>query len=184
MLCTSAFNFMKDKLLSVKGNYCEIGIFEGDSLSQLAKMYPEKRFYGIDPFIEDGHTSHITSVARGQTMNQQKQRTIQNIDGLQNLLIFQMTSSQFSKNINEETIAALNIDWVLVDGSHHYDDVCVDIILAMYLIGDKPGGIIFDDLHQLDVKLAYDKFVRNFNYKISEQQYLTDDKVVVVHKVN
>lgn len=51
LCCTAGFEFMNNKLASIKSNYLEIGVFDGDSIAGLAKKYPDKKIYAIDPFI-------------------------------------------------------------------------------------------------------------------------------------
>ena len=37
--------------------YLEIGSYDGEGIAMLSNKFPDKTFYSIDPFIEDGHTS-------------------------------------------------------------------------------------------------------------------------------
>ena len=63
----------------------------------------------------------------------------------------------------------MNVAAVYIDGSHHCEDVIVDIKLAMKLIGTKKGFVVFDDLHIPDVKAAV--IAANFLYNGKFQRW-------------
>lgn len=169
MFCWPAFDYFKQQLPNNEFNYLEIGIFNGDSIAELARANTNKIIYGIDPFIEDGCTMHTTHVKENESMPTQRQNTYNNIAGLNNIKLFEMKSVDFYNQLTDEMVKEMNIGWILVDGSHHYEDVVVDIKLAFRLIGNKKGAIIFDDTHCLSVRKAYDEFLITYKDQIISQ---------------
>jgi hypothetical protein len=173
MFCEPGFDFFKRELKKSNFNYLEIGVFNGDSIHDLAKKFPEKTIFGVDPFIEDGCTMHTTNVLENEHMPTQKQNTMNNITGLDNIKFFEMTSIQFHNSLTTEMIDEMDIGWVLIDGSHHYKDVLNDTHLAMKLIGNRKGGIVFDDCDMYDVRKVVDEFLVIYTDNITKQDDLS-----------
>lgn len=182
MFCGPGFDFMREELYSSKSNYLEIGIFNGDSIAQLAKEHPEHKFYGIDPFIEDGFTTHTTGVTRGNQITVQKNTALRLNRRLKNVKIFQQTSQQFLTDLDNTQLKKLNVGHVLIDGSHHYHDVVLDGILAVLLIGNKPGTIIFDDIGLPGVAKAHEEWIEANRLCISQSILLTPG--IIVYRIN
>jgi hypothetical protein len=159
MFCGPGFDFFQRELQVSPYNALEIGIFNGDSISQLGILFPDKKIYGVDPFIEDGNTSHSTGVAQGEVLVSQRQNSYMLNNNLSNVKIYEMTSQEFLNSLTQSTIDELNVAHVLIDGSHHYADVVLDGILALTLIDKKPGTIVFDDVNLPDVGKAHDEWV-------------------------
>jgi tRNA G46 methylase TrmB len=113
MFCKPGFDFLVHALYTIPSNYLEIGVFNSDSIANIATIYPSKKIYGIDPFIEDGYTSHVTDVNRGELLSQQKQNTLNNIKDLQNVEGVKMAQNEFlekyEKQISLEYILTPNI---------------------------------------------------------------------------
>jgi Methyltransferase domain len=158
MLCSFGFNFFRQSLHEFNGNHVEIGIFKGDGIRSIADCFPEKMMYGIDPFIEDGHTCDITKVVKGGNMDNVKTEAMSYIDGRENIHLFEMTSADFADMLTDENIQQLDVTSVLIDGSHWYNDVVIDGDLAVRLIADKKGVIVFDDTEQPGVGQALEEF--------------------------
>lgn len=167
MFCIPGFEFFANHLSQSPYNYLEIGVFNGDSIGHLARHYSAKTVFGIDPFIEDGCTTHTSGVTENEYMSAQHENTLKNIDGLDNVVLFTMTSKEFNDILTDEMIADMDVGWVLIDGSHHYEDVINDAHMAMRLIGKRAGAIIFDDLNIDGVKQAHDEFVLAYAGQIS-----------------
>ena len=172
MFCLPGYNFIKGYLQHTERNYLEIGVFNGESIALLAQKYPEKQIYAVDPFIEDGNTSHTTGVERGQAMPTQKENTHNNIKDLDNVVLHEITSIEFGKILTDEMIAKMNIGCILIDGSHHYEDVIADGHLAMRLIGDDVGAIIFDDTNLPGVNKAYQEWQSIYADKVHQTKNL------------
>jgi len=167
-------------------NYLEIGVYNGDSIAELARMYPNKTIYAVDPFVEDGFTSHDTGVDRGEYMSQQEANTRQNIAGLDNVVLFKMTSQEFAKMLTDEMIELMNIGHVLVDGSHHYEDVIIDCELSARLFNGKQGVIVFDDANLLGVAQALTEFGEKYKDKIDNtlDLYITRPGHIITYFMN
>jgi len=159
MFCQPGYYFFNHELTYSPYNYLEIGVFNGDSIAGIAKTHPNRIIYGVDPFIEDGCTVEHTGVNVNEFMPTQKQNTEANIEGVENVVLFEMLSSELADALTDELVADMNVAWVLIDGSHHYDDVTNDYRLAMRLIGDRKGGVVFDDLNLPGVQQAYNEFL-------------------------
>jgi len=163
MFCQPGFEYFRQRLADSPYNYLEIGVFNGDSIAALAQGYPNKIIYGIDPFVEDGCTTHTTHVQQGQPMPTQRANTYQNIQGLNNVVMHEMTTKQFAQQLTDSDIERMQVAWVLIDGSHHLDDVMIDVDLAVRLIGPRVGGIVFDDLNMPDVDCARQYFINRYH---------------------
>jgi hypothetical protein len=154
------YNFVLDELANLPGNYLEIGVFNGDGFAKIAKKHTNKMCYAIDPFIEDGHTQHTSGVPSGEKMNIQKQNYLKETENLSNVTLYELTSIRFYDNLTEQLIDEMNISIVVIDGSHHYNDVVNDYKLSLKLLKNKGEGIvIFDDTHVSDVLQAYNEFL-------------------------
>lgn len=186
MFCIPGFDYFKHHLANSQTNYLEIGVFNGDSIAHLARMHPHIHVYGVDPFIEDGCTTHTTGVQEHQHMPTQRENTYRNIEGLFNVDLFEMFSTDFADTITDEVAQALNIGYVLIDGSHHYADVIKDVHLAMRLIGNKPGAIVFDDVNLPGVAQAYQEFLELYagRYAPVEDIYETHRGHILAHAIN
>jgi Methyltransferase domain len=145
ILCGAAFRYFYNNLVELKGNYLEIGVFEGFMLRELAKKYPDRMFYGVDPFIEDGNTrGHASTMQeKGERMPEQEGITERNIEGLPNVKLFKETSREFGERLTDEMITKLNIGAMLVDGDHSYEEASNDFRIASRLL--KNGGVMYPD---------------------------------------
>lgn len=186
MFCVPGFDFFNRQLKNSPYNYLEIGVFNGDSIAQLGREHPDHKIFGVDPFIEDGYTSGHTDVVQGQSANQQKINTAENIKGLQNVVLFEMMSSEFANTLSDTMIADMNVGWVLIDGSHHYPDVIQDAKLAMRMIGNRSGGIVFDDVNLPGVASAYREFLQQYQKQTGPAMdiYSTHTGHIIAHFIN
>lgn len=170
MLCRDAFDFFLRELPKLPGNYLEFGVFDGETISRLAAAFPEKQFYGVDPFIEDGNTYHISGVGRGDPMPCQRQSSMDRVRGMKNVQIFIEASRDFARRFdppNEPGLLAMKLSAVLVDGSHHYEDASSDFMLAGRAL--EGGGVIFfDDTYLEGVSRSVREFRAEFEPRISE----------------
>lgn len=183
MLCTTGYQFLLENLKNFTGNHLDIGVFDGDGMANLASAYPDKTIYGIDPFIEDGNTSQLTSVNRGENMVTQKEKTVNRLSPYTNTLLNIMTSKEFLDLLTPENINIMNINSVFVDGSHWYEDVLIDAELAFKLIGKNQGMITFDDLNTSEVKKAYDEICITYKELITETFVIYEDAGVLYQAV-
>ena len=105
-------NVLSDFIDKSNLNYLEIGCFDGVTLTTIALKYKNKKIYGIDPFISDGHTGTVIDTV----LETQKQNLNSNISNADNIIFFESTTDQFLKE--KPNYTKLNIDCVFVDGSH------------------------------------------------------------------
>ena len=167
MFCQPGFRAFQTALPDSSYNYLEIGVFNGDSIAQLASENPGKTMYGIDPFIEDGFTTKHTQKLQGQSIDTQRAATYNEIKDLTNVVLFEVTSQAFANILTDEMVTDMNIAWVLIDGSHNADDVGIDVDLAMRLIGTKNGGIVMDDLNIEGPRKGFEKLQLEYSDQIS-----------------
>lgn len=132
-----------------KNNFLEIGCYHGYNLAFLSKLYPNKKIYGTDPFISDGHVEGEP----GYKLTKQKENLYSNIKNCENVSFYEMSSEEFLKTqINN--LATMNISAVFIDGAHVLKHILIDIELAFECIKSNSSGtgdIIFHDLHIKDV---------------------------------
>jgi hypothetical protein len=117
MLSPEIYDFFSKALKTISGNHLEIGIFDGMGIRKLALEFPSKKFYTIDPFIEDGNTMPQSHVAKSELMGSIKDHALANID-LPNIRHFLMKSIDFKNSLSEEQLDELNIEAISIDGSH------------------------------------------------------------------
>ena len=167
-------NDIKEFLNKTTGNYLEIGVFWGYFLAETAINFPHKKIYGIDPFISDGNLG--SEYPLGNSMPGVREVCMTNINGLDNIILFECTTEEFSKNINYEILNSVTC--VLVDGSHIYEDVCVDIDLIAKIKNDDEKLIVFDDLGLPGVDRAMEYF--KFKFKDRIKQEISAEKFIIV----
>jgi hypothetical protein len=144
ILASEAFKFFYEELENTTGNYLEIGTFEGYMLRELARLYPQKMLYGIDPFIEDGNTTgHNDGVQKGEFMYKQCEITNANVVGIPNIKFFCETSREWSKRQTCGDYKRMGVTAVFVDGDHSYEEATNDLAIATCLLSD--GGVIYVD---------------------------------------
>lgn len=144
ILAVDAFKFFYEELENTPGNYLEIGTFEGYMLRELAKLYPKKMFYGIDPFIEDGNTTgHNDGVHKGEFMYRQCEITNANVEGVPNIVFYQESSREWIKRQSSEDIHHMKVTSVFVDGDHSYEEALNDLSIAAAIM--ENGGVIYVD---------------------------------------
>lgn len=186
LLSAHVYTAAEQFLGKLPGNYLEIGVFNGVGTARLGRGFTSKIIYAIDPFIEDGYTVGASRVEQGQPMPSQRDACHNNIQGLDNIILFEMTSEDFVSILTDEMVTDMNISWVTIDGSHHYNDVVIDYKLAMRLIGDRAGVIVFDDMAHIGVRRAYYEFMAQYAERVNPvggEIYLADGgaRVVIVN---
>jgi len=162
-------NFFKNNLKDDGFNYLEIGVYFGVGISTLADEFPKKQIFAIDPFIEDGNTSHHSGVGENQPLRSQRGNTFELASTRPNIKIFEMTSQQFYTELTEDAITSMNVNAVFIDGDHHYEHVVNDYKLALSLIGNKPGIVVFDDTSLDGVVRAMAEFENSIQSRLAEK---------------
>lgn len=182
MFTPRTLSFFKQHLDQLPTNYLEIGVYQGESIKELGIAFPDKKIIGVDPFIEDGNTTHDSGIDRGNQLLSQREMTVAGIANLDNVKLYEMTSEKFYVNLTPELIEELNVGAVFIDGSHWYEDVVIDYKVALALIGNKRGIVCFDDLHILDVLRACNEFCNICGDRIIERVDLTISNSVFILK--
>ena len=160
-------SYINNVLSLFDGNYLEIGVYDGQSIATLATNFSNKMIYAIDPFIEDGNTQWHSGVATGNELKSQRDSTYNFIKDATNIKLFEITSKDFYSSLTTENIIDYNIQIVFIDGAHQYDEVVNDYLLALELLNDKNGIIIFDDTHIADVVAGIEKFELHIGLRAS-----------------
>lgn len=165
MLSPEIYNFFSTALKNSIGNHLEIGIFDGTGIRKLAMEFPNKKFYTIDPFIEDGNTTSVSHVSKFEVMGSIKDYALANID-LPNIKHFMMKSIDFKNSFSDDQLDELMITSISIDGSHWYDDVKADIDISKRILRNKNGIIHFHDCVMIpDVSKAYKEFIEETGFK-------------------
>ncbi len=157
ILGKESYKALLEEIPKYPGNYLEIGVYDGDMLKDFAKRWPDKTFYGIDPFMSCKDTTDHTGVTIGEHMDAQRESALNNFKGVSNIVFFEVTSRLFMETMNQDTLDAMNVDVVYVDGDHSYGDTLNDLWLAARLITN--GLIYVDDIQLPNVKRAMEHFM-------------------------
>lgn len=181
LLAKDAFEVMQERLRIAQGNYLETGSFNGDFVARLAKQFPEKQFYCVDPFIEDGNTTHITKVDEGRGLYEPEYLFLKNTSSLPNVALFRQTSKSFYSDSHPSFLWSLKIQTILIDGHHRFDHVINDIYLSMDLLRGVIDGLIYlDDFNTADVASAVSFACLKFKPMITKV-YRVKDGGFVIH---
>jgi len=165
MLSPEIYNFFSTILKNTSGNHLEIGIFDGTGIRKLAEEFPDKKFYTIDPFIEDGNTTSASHVSKFEIMGSIKDWALANLN-LPNIKHFMLKSIDFNNNFSDDQLDELMITSISIDGSHWYDDVKADINISKRIFRNKSGLIHFHDCVMIpDVAKAYKEFIEETGFK-------------------
>lgn len=166
ILSGGGYQYFREHLDDLPGNYLEIGVFEGVMLRELATLFPHKKFYGIDPFIEDGNTSgHNGGYPKGEVTVNQMNLAHENLDNLPNVKLFEQTSRSFFAERTHHDLHTMDVTSVFVDGDHSYPEARNDIFNSIRLL--KDGGVILvDDAGLPDVKRAIFEVASTYHDKM------------------
>jgi len=162
ILSPAAADSIRNWFNTNKGDYLEIGVYNGVFLSEVAKTYEDKKVFGIDPFISDGHTGQ----PRGEALTTPKDNTYQNISGLNNVTLWEATTQDC---LNKKYYTKLsNVSCAFIDGSHHYNDIVVDIDFITSIQNKSEMYVVFDDLHIPDVINSIEYFKTKIGDRLTE----------------
>jgi len=168
ILSGSVYSYAEKTLPSVKGNYFEIGVFNGIGFAELGKNNSDKKCYAVDPFIEDGHTISSSGMQTGAYLSNQKQSFLDHTKDLTNIVLYEMTSKQFADQLTDEQCKEMNVSMITIDGDHHYENVVIDFGIAIRLLGKREGCIIADDTDVPGVMQAYNEFKEQYSVRIKD----------------
>jgi hypothetical protein len=174
MFCRAAYDLAVRELPKLGRNYLEIGVFAGDAVNKLAGLFPAVNFHGIDPFIEDGYTTHTTNRTQGQVIPVQQQQARANFNARANAYLHEMTSEQFDHDYADLVLNQLDVGFVLIDGDHHLAPARLDGALAMRLIGSGAGVVVWDDCNLPEVGQARDQWLEQYRDRIESVADISD----------
>ena len=133
------------------GGVCaEIGVLAGDFSERILAKRP-RQLHLIDPWEYRPGPEYIGW--HGPYMNQDTMDAIyggvcKRLGGKSNVMIHRVSSELACAHVPED-----GLDWIYIDGDHHYDAVSNDI--RWWWSKLKPGGLmVFDDLIHPDVRGA------------------------------
>ncbi len=164
ILTLASYQPLLEQIPLFSGNYLEIGVYEGDMLRDFAERWPDKMFYGIDPFLSDKDTIGHTGVPIGERLEKQRAESLSKFN-LPNIVFFEQTSQSFLKEKSQDELDKMNVTVVYVDGNHSYEDTLTDLCLSGKLI--KNDGLIYiDDFDLPSVLMATQDFIGLNNNRI------------------
>lgn len=154
ILTFAAKQIVNDWLVNNNGNYLEIGSYYGVMVSELAEAFPDRIMYCIDPFIADGWTGQ----EKGTELSEIEKAFIENTKSHKNIKLNRMTTKQVLEKKLDNLLKDVTV--IFVDGSHHFDDILIDIDLvdAIHKKTDNRFMVLFDDLHIQDVQRGVEEF--------------------------
>lgn len=167
MLAKYLYEKIDDILSKDKLTFMEIGSFDGEGIAMLAKKYADRTFYSIDPFIEDGHTNHITMCNKGEEILKVREQFYNNISKVKNVIHFDTTTRCF---IDTNKNYLPQIDILLIDGDHSFEGCMTDLSLAVLLSKNKELIVLMDDTTKESVRNAIKVFTTLFNIKIVQKE--------------
>ena len=176
ILSTAYCGKVLDWLENTNGSYLEIGVYNGVFLSFVAELFPQHNVFGIDPFIGDGHTGQ----PQGSKLSDQFENAHKNIEEFPNAKIRVSTTKECLDNHYYKELE--EVSCVLVDGSHHYDDILIDFEFILQIRNKKNMLVLFDDLHIKDVVDAISFFEKEHSYRIISKMY--DTPTIVGFELN
>ena len=169
-------SYIIDYLTNNKGDYLEIGCFNGAFIAQIAKKFPNKNIYGIDPFIAD---EHIKGHKPDNFMPDIKENLYKNIKDINNITFWESTTYNCLQKEKYKDLS--NVSCILIDGSHRYKDIIVDIDFILNIKNKHEMLIIFDDMQVPDVieAVMYFKTKLNIRIKASKRHKTTGEYFII-----
>lgn len=149
---------IEDIISSLKENcvMVEVGCYYGESTLMWESSEKIIKIYAVDPWKNFYDTNDIAS-QRGN-MAEVERIFDENIKNSTKIIKIKSTSIEASKTFEDESL-----DFIYLDGSHTYNDLCNDIIHWLPKI-KKNGIIAGHDITWISVKSAVEKHLGK-NYK-------------------
>ena len=146
---------------------CEVGVWQGKNAFNILQSIPNVKLTLVDPYtnhpyVRKPRTEEKIVAAEAQAYIRLEGR---------NVLFLRELSEHAVMDIPDE-----DLDFVYIDGEHHYDQVMLDLILWSRKV--RSGGILCghdyfkDDRHVMGVVYAVNDYARIHNIKL----YITDIK--------
>ena len=173
------FNYLsslcRETLFKSPGNVCEVGVYRGGTLIELAKIVkevcPQYKVFGIDTFrghpYTDGHPVHPKGKYSDVDINKLKE-LIKNIDLDNFIILFEGKVEEIWNNLQLENISFAHIDCDLYIPIKY----CAENIPKKM---NKDSVIYFDDYGHDHCAGATKAVLEIFNKNILNDIYLSDD---------
>lgn len=153
---------IREFLNTYPGNYLEIGVYHAYFLATLCGEYKDKHFTGIDPFISDG----CVPGERGSSIPDIEEIAKHNIQQTDNGMIIVSTTQEFLKSNEVENILK-RVSCVLIDGSHHYEDITYDLELVLKIKNNLKKAVFFDDTSVEDVSKSVSELLIKLGSRVT-----------------
>lgn len=140
-------------------DYMEIGSFDGEGIVFLSKKFPGRKYYAIDPFIEDGHTRQKTHTKKGLKIDYIRNKFVKNVNGSEIITHYDMTSKEF---MDKELYNTISPDILFIDGDHSFEGATLDLSLAMLFANKKRLFVVMDDTQHKSVMEAVQTFASEY----------------------
>lgn len=144
------------------GSYLEIGMYYGHFFTRVCNLFPDRPFYGVDPFISDG----CTRDPQGTVMDDIEEIARYNVSQTKNGSIYKGTTKEFLEREDAKEILK-TVSCVLIDGSHHYEDIVYDLNLVQTIENDYEKLVLFDDITAPDVERAIQDMAQRLSGRIT-----------------
>lgn len=161
-LSTAFHDPVREFLNTYPGNYLEIGVYQGHFLATLCGEYPDKYFFGIDPFISDG----CVPGEKGSAIPEVEEIALHNILQTANGNLIKSTTENFLKSDIVESVLG-RVSCILIDGSHHYEDIVHDLELVLKISNNLKKAVFFDDTLVEDVAKAKLELIKKLEHRIT-----------------
>lgn len=171
-LTNSFCNTIRNWLRINTGEYLEIGSYNGYFISELAEEFPKTPMYSIEPFITDAYAVEDKEKLKKEIKENYKYNT----NCFQNIIHLELKTKYCLEK--DYGVFLSNVCCVLVDGSHNYNDIVIDVNFINSIKNNRYMMVVFDDLHIEDVIEGIKYFEKIFDSKISEKVYDKDNKFI------
>lgn len=145
------------------GNYLEIGSESGSRLTVLAREFPEKTIISID-----GDPANFETIYK-------------EIAKFTNVMFYDTTVAEFTSTLSDNTADTMAVDTVLINLPKDYADSAEAVKLAVKLLSNEPGQVLFANCDNENISAAIVEFKYLIGYRIIDT--LSLDTTTLVFKV-
>ena len=161
-LSTAFHDPVREFLNTYPGNYLEIGTYQGHFLATICSEYLDKSFFGIDPFISDG----CVPGERGTAIPKVEEVASHNILQTTNGSLIKCTTQDFLKSDIVGNVLE-RVSCILIDGSHHYEDIVYDLELVLRISNNLKKVVFFDDTAVPDVTKSVQELISKLGDRVN-----------------
>jgi hypothetical protein len=172
-LSTAFHNPVREFLNTYPGNYLEVGVYQGHFLATLCSEYQDKSFFGIDPFISDG----CVPGERGSAIPEIEEIAKHNILQVANGTLIKCTTQDFLKSDIKDSILE-KVSCILIDGSHHYEDIIYDLELVLSISNNFEKAVFFDDMAVPDVAKGAKELISKLENRVNRLSQINNGYII------